>query len=85
VLAVADFITAEMDKIQNGDTPDGDPKELVAEIDKFLSSIKGDKKEKEVVIKQNVHEEPKQFYIAPMATSASRFYKIYIRTIRKSN
>jgi two-component system chemotaxis sensor kinase CheA len=78
VLAVADFITAEMDKIQNGDTPDGDPKELVAEIDKFLSSIKGDKKEKEVVIKQNVHEEPKQFYIAPMATSASRFYKIYI-------
>ena len=29
-------------------------------------------------VPENVHEEPKQFYIAPVATSASRFYKIYI-------
>ena len=34
--------------------------------------------EKEKDIKENVHEEPMQFYIPPMATSASHFYKIYL-------
>lgn len=78
VLEVADFITNEMDKLQNGQSADGDSTQIIASIDKFLNSIKGGKKEKEKVIGKNVHEEPKQFYIAPMATSASRFYKIYL-------
>ena len=78
VLAVADFITNELDKIQNGEAADGDASEIIASIDKFLASIKGEKQEKEKVIKENVHEEPKQFYIAPMATSSSHFYKIYL-------
>lgn len=78
VLQVADFITAEMDKIQNGETADGDATEIVASIDKFLNKIKSGKGEKEKNIKENVHVEPKQFYIAPMATSASHFYKIYL-------
>ncbi len=39
---------------------------------------KGIKKEGAEPPPVNVHEEPKQFYIAPVATSASRFYKIYI-------
>lgn len=78
VLEVADFITNEMDKIQNGEAPDGDATELIASIDKFLDSIKGGKREKEKIIGKNVHEEPKQFYLAPMATSASRFYKMYL-------
>ncbi len=78
VLAVADFISGEMEKLQNGDAADGDATEIIAAVDKFLNSIKGDKKEKEKVIKENVHEEPKQFYIAPMATSASHFYRIYL-------
>lgn len=79
VLSVADFITGEMDKIRNGDPADGDATELLAELDKFLNSIQsgGDEKTSEALPK-NVHEEPKQFYIAPVATSASRFYKIYI-------
>ena len=80
VLSVADFITNEMDKLSNGEAADGDASAIIEEIDKFLNSIKesngdgGAKKE----VKENVHQEPKQFYIAPMATSASHFYKIYI-------
>lgn len=76
VLTVSDFITEEMEKIQNGEPADGDATGIVAEIDKFLNSIKDDKKED--VIKENVHQEAQQFYIAPMATSNSRFYKIYL-------
>ncbi len=78
VLTVADFITAEMEKIENGEGADGDATEIVAELDKFLAKIKNEEVEQEKVIAENVHEEPMQFYIAPMATSASHFYKIYI-------
>lgn len=78
VLAVADFITNEMDKIENGGTADGDASEIIAEVDKFLNKIKGENGEKAGEVRENVHEEPKQFYIAPMATSDSHFYKIYL-------
>lgn len=78
VLEVADFISGEMDKIRNGDAADGDATQIIASVDKFLNSIKDDHKEAEKVISRNVHEEPKQFYIAPVATDASHHYKIYI-------
>ncbi|MDD6035479.1 MAG: chemotaxis protein CheA [Lachnospiraceae bacterium] len=78
VLKVSDFINAEMDKIQDGEAADGVAGELVDDIDRFLTSIKNGDGEKEKDIKENVHEEPQQFYIAPMATSASRFFKIYV-------
>ena len=78
VLQVADFITAELGKIQDGEAADGDAGELVASIDAFLNKIKNGDGEKDKVIKENVHVEPQQFYIAPMATSASHFYKIYL-------
>lgn len=78
VLQVADFITAEMDKLQNGESADGDASEIVAAIDKFLNAIKNGEGEKDKEIKENVHVEPQQFYIAPMATSASHFFKIYL-------
>lgn len=78
VLTVADFITNELDKISNGEAADGISTELVAELDKFLKKIKSGKGEKEKEVKENVHEEPQQFYIAPMASSNSRFYKIYL-------
>lgn len=78
VLQVSDFITGELDKLQNGESADGSSVELVAEIDKFLTKLKSGEGEKDKVIKENVHEEPQQFYIAPMATSASHFYKIYL-------
>ena len=89
VLEVQDFISGEMDKIKNGETADGDPAEMLERLDAFLEKIKGDGKSegkgaakekgtKKEDVPSNVHEEPKQFYIAPVATSASRFYKIYI-------
>lgn len=76
VLEVADFITAEMEKIQEGSPLDGSAKELIEALDQFLKSIQDDGTEE--VIKQNVQQPPQQFYIAPMATSASHFYKIYL-------
>ena len=84
VLEVADFITNEMDKIRNGDPLDGKAGEFAATLDKFLEKMKGcgdggkGKKKKGAEVPENKHEEPKQFYIAPVATSASRFYKIYV-------
>ena len=78
VLTVADFISEEMEKLQNGESADGDASEIVASIDKFLNAIKNGEGEKEKEIKENVHVEPQQFYIAPMATSASHFFKIYL-------
>lgn len=87
VLEVADFISNEMDKIRNGDPVDGESGEIVASLDDFLNTIKGGGsagkggkggKKKGEEPPENPHEEPKQFYIAPVATSASHFYKIYI-------
>ena len=83
VLEVADFISSEMDKIRNGDPADGDASEIIARLDKFLDTIKnGSGTPKEEGAKEapptNVHVEPKQFYIAPVATKDSRFYKIFI-------
>lgn len=79
VLEVQDFISGEMEKIRNGDAADGDSREIIARLDQFLEKIKnGGEGEEEKEAPANVHEEPKQFYIAPVATSASRFYKVYI-------
>jgi len=81
VLRVADFISNEMDKIKDGNSADGDASDIIKDLDQFLTMIKdGGTKEKEdaKAVPENVHEEPKHFYIAPVATSASRFYKIYI-------
>ena len=79
VLTVEGFISNEMEKIRNGDTPDGDPAEIIADLDRFLDQIKGEGgQEGAKEPPKNVHVEPKQFYIAPVSTSASRFYKIYI-------
>ncbi|MDE6759212.1 MAG: chemotaxis protein CheA [Lachnospiraceae bacterium] len=79
VLEVEDFISSEMEKIRNGDPVDGDSSEIIAGLDKFLEMIKNGGAEAGIEPPpENVHEEPKQFYIAPVATSASRFYRIYI-------
>lgn len=80
VLTVADFIGNELEKIQSGDAADGDSSEIVADLDEFLTMIKGgkSKKGKETEASGNVHEEPKQFYIAPAATTSSCFFKIFI-------
>ena len=74
VLEVADFITAELEKIQNGEAADGNASEIVAGLEAFLKEIKGETAE----VKK---EEPKkavaqQFYIAPVAASTSKYFRI---------
>lgn len=79
VLEVEDFISSELEKIRNGDPADGDSSGIIKDLDKFLEMIKsGGEKEGKEPPPENVHEEPKQFYIAPVATSDSRFYKIFV-------
>lgn len=78
VLAVADFVQGEMEKLENGDSADGDATEIIAEVDAFLSKIKGESGTPAEKPKETVPEVPKRFYIAPMATSNSHFYKIYL-------
>ncbi|MDE5801740.1 MAG: chemotaxis protein CheA [Lachnospiraceae bacterium] len=79
VLEVADFISNEMDKIRNGSPVDGDSSDIIKRLDGFLNMLKnGIAQGGAEQPPENVHEEPTQFYIAPVATSASRFYKIYL-------
>lgn len=77
VLATADFISGELDKLSDGESADGDATELVAELDAFLNKIKGASGKKEP-IKENVHVEPKQFYIAPVTSSSNHYFKVYL-------
>ncbi len=79
VLHVEDFISNEMEKIRNGDPVDGDSSGIIVELDKFLKKIKGEDGASGTGEKPVKEEEgPKQFYIAPVATSDSHFYKIHI-------
>ncbi len=79
VLAVSDFITGELDKIKNGEAADGTEEELLKELEEFLGCIKGEIKEQGIRLpRENKHEEPSQFYIAPVAGSDSHFYRIVI-------
>lgn len=78
VLEVADFISGEMDKLQDGGKADGDASEIIASVDAFLKKIQGKKADDVKVAEPKKEAAPMQFYIAPMATSASHFYKIYL-------
>lgn len=78
VLRTADFITGELDKLSEGESADGDATELVANIDEFLNKIKGISKDKKAAVKENVHIEPTQFYIAPAAVTNNHYFKIYL-------
>lgn len=80
VLDVSGFITAEFDKIEEGDEPDGDNSELMKIMDKFLDKMKNNiESSGEELPEENVYIEPSQFYIAPMATEQSHFYRVLIR------
>lgn len=79
VLAVSDFINAEMDKIRDGSKPDGDEKSIVADLEKFLKKIKGEIKSQGIQVpRENKHVEPTQFYVAPVAGEDSKFYRVVI-------
>ena len=78
VLNVADFITNELDKIQNGESADGDSSGIIADLDVFLKMIKGEAGEEAKPEAKKEEAKPQQFYIAPMATSSSKFFRIQI-------
>lgn len=79
VLNVSDFINGEMDKIRDGEKSDGEEGAIVEELDEFLKRLKGEIKEQGIRLpKENKHEEPTQFYIAPVASEESHFYRIVI-------
>ena len=78
IFSVSDFISTEFDKLREGGEPDGDATELIAQIDTFLKKIKNEsggsvKGETEHERKPDI---PSQFYIGPMATEDSKFYRI---------
>ncbi len=80
VLDVSGFITAEFDKIEEGDDPDGDNTSLMKGMNQFLEDMKNNiEKSGEKLPEENVYVAPSQFYIAPMATGKSHFYKVLIR------
>lgn len=79
IFQVSDFISAEFDKIRDGGDPTGDSKALIQELDTFLKKIKNEvTKSGEELPPENVQEVPSQFYIAPVATENSKFYRIHI-------
>lgn len=79
ILKVSDFMSCEFDKLREGDEPDGDASELIAEIDKFLNKIKKNLSASgEELPPENKYVAPSQFYIGPVATESSKFYRICI-------
>ncbi len=79
VLAVSDFVSGELDKIRNGEKSDGDETKILEDLDVFLGRIKGEIKEQGIRLpKENKSKEPAKYYIAPVASEDSRFYRITI-------
>lgn len=79
ILEVTDFINGELDKIRDGGEPDGDPAQLIEDIKVFLDHIKHNITEKgKELPPEKEYIPPKKFYIAPVASTDSKFYKIFI-------
>jgi two-component system chemotaxis sensor kinase CheA len=88
ILDVSDFIQSELEKIQEGDEPDGDQTELVEQLDQFLKKIKGENGEapdskksepkKQEEKKEKTYVPAQQYYIPPVSTENSHFYRIKI-------
>ena len=79
VLSVADFITGELDKIREGEAADGDSDEILSSLDAFLAKIKGDNGGEKAEEKKEAQQPiATQFYIAPMASTDSHYYKIFV-------
>ncbi len=78
ILQVSDFISGEFDKLKDGEDPDGDASALIAELDKFLNKIKNIENGDGGGASENTYVEPNHFYIGPVATENSKFFKICI-------
>ncbi len=76
VLEVSDFITNELEKIENGEAADGDSSEIIARLDKFLKLIKGEKDTEAKKEPPKKEVAAQRFYIAPVASNSSKYFRI---------
>ena len=76
VLEVADFITNELEKIENGEAADSDSSEIIARLDQFLKQIKGEKNTEEKKEAPKKDTSAQKFYIAPVASNSSKYFRI---------
>ena len=80
VFDVIDFITEEIDKVQEGDSPDGDPADIIETLDEFIKKYKiKDDNEDVIEAPPEEDDEPTQFYIAPASAHHSKYYLITIK------
>lgn len=92
IFQVLDFINGEMDKIREGNDPDGDNSSLISIMSSFLSTLKGENSNSGADASQAKNEPaaktdnvgssiglgPNQFYIAPQASSNKKCFRIKI-------
>lgn len=68
IFLTADFITGELNKIKEGNNPDGIPDDILSQIDCFLKEWKEQMTEKGMELPpENTYIAPNQYYIAPAA------------------
>ncbi len=90
VFQVMDFINGEMEKIKEGNDPDGDNSQLIEMMEKFLVKLKGaideagstapeqPKPKAETSSSAGMDLGPNQFYIAPQASGTAKCFRIKI-------
>lgn len=72
IFLVYDFIMGEIKKIEERRAVDGDSSQIIEQLDKFLNKILNKDEKSQEIASDNENEEPKQFYIAPMATERDK-------------
>ncbi len=75
IFQVLDFINGEMDKIRDGNDPDGENTDLIDKMQKFLDKLKS--KEGQTG-SSNITLGPNQFYIAPQVSGEDKFFRVRI-------
>ena len=88
VFQVLDFINGEMDKIKEGNDPDGDNAQLIELMGNFLNKLKGGTGDEESAKAKEAPKAetsttslnlgPNQFYIAPQAKGDAKCFRIRI-------
>ena len=75
IFQVLDFINGEMDKIRDGNDPDGENTDLIDKMQKFLDKLKS---KEEQTGSSNITLGPNQFYIAPQVSGENKFFRVRI-------
>lgn len=88
IFEVSDFITGELEKIKEGEEPDGDATDLIGQLDVYLKKIQkasGVAEQPQEKAQSQAAQTPlaapaekPHFYIAPVASADSKFYTIFI-------